>query len=137
MKTKLKTILLIDDDKATNVYNSAIVRQAEVAENIEVRESGESALEYLLSTVDGKHPQPALIFLDVNMPGMNGWEFLEKYHELTDDQKGNIVVFMLTTSLDPKDKQKSKEMGAKGFIRKPLSSELVYAIVKDYFPENF
>lgn len=137
MKTKLNCILLIDDDKATNVYNSAIVRQAEVAEAIEVCESGESAIEYLTSVMNGSHPQPALIFLDVNMPGMNGWEFLEQYHKLTEDQKGKVVVFMLTTSLDPDDERKSTQMGAKGFIRKPLTPELVREIAQEHFPENF
>lgn len=136
MKKKLNCILLVDDDAATNVYNSAIVKSADITERIEVRANGESALEFLSSTEDGDHPRPALIFLDVNMPGMDGWEFLEKYHELPEAQKGKIVVFMLTTSLDPNDELKSTKMGAKGFIRKPLTPELVRELAMKHFPEN-
>ena len=77
------------------------------------------------------------IFLDVNMPGMNGWEFLEAYNALPANQKGRILVFMLTTSLDPEDEGKSLKLGANGFIRKPLTPELVVQIAKEYFPENF
>ncbi len=96
-------------------------------------DSGFKALEYLTTEVDGIYPQPALIFLDVNMPAMDGWEFLEKYHELPEDQRGNVVVFMLTTSLDPNDKQKSDQLGAAGFIRKPLTAEQVKKIVAENF----
>ncbi len=131
--TKLTSILLIDDDLATNVYNKAIVNQSGVTEHVHVCDSGFKALEYLTTKVDGTYPQPALIFLDVNMPAMDGWEFLEKYHELPEEQRGNIVVFMLTTSLDPNDKQKSEQLGATGFIRKPLTVEQIKEIVNKSF----
>ena len=68
---------------------------------------------------------------------MDGWEFLELYHKLTEEQKAKVVVFMLTTSLDPRDEEKSTEIGASGFIRKPLSPELVQEIAKEHFPEKF
>ena len=64
MKKKLNSILLIDDDKATNVYNSAIVNQATVTDQIDVCHSGEDALQFLKTVIDGNHPQPSLIFLD-------------------------------------------------------------------------
>lgn len=137
MKEKLNCVLLIDDDAATNVYNSAIVKAADITDRIEVRESGQKALDFLSSMEDGAHPSPALIFLDVNMPGMDGWEFLEEYHKLAEEQKAKVVVFMLTTSLDPNDEVKSTELGAHGFIRKPLTPELVQEIAKEHFPEKF
>lgn len=137
MKEKLNCVLLIDDDAPTNVYNTAIVMAANVTDYIEVKDSGEKALEFLKSGAEENHPNPALIFLDVNMPGMDGWEFLEEYHQLKDEQKGKVLVFMLTTSLDPNDKIKSTELGAHGFIRKPLTPELIMEIAQEHFPENF
>ncbi|MGB0368979.1 MAG: response regulator [Flavobacteriales bacterium] len=137
MKKKLNSVLLIDDDRPTNVYNKAIVNQADVTEQIDVCHDGQEALDFLKSTIEGDHPRPSLIFLDVNMPGMNGWEFLEAYNALPANQKGRILVFMLTTSLDPEDEGKSLKLGADGFIRKPLTPELVLQIAKEYFPENF
>ena len=137
MKEKLNCVLLIDDDAATNVYNTAIVKAADITDRIEVRDGGQKALDFLSSMEDGAHPSPALIFLDVNMPGMDGWEFLEHYNVLAEEQKAKVVVFMLTTSLDPNDEVKSTELGARGFIRKPLSPELVQEIAKQHFPDNF
>jgi len=56
-----------------------------------------------------KVPSTKLILLDINMPGMNGWEFLEEYNFLPEDQKGKIVVAMLTTSLSPDDETRAKK----------------------------
>ncbi|MFC2175762.1 response regulator [Bacteroidota bacterium] len=136
MKEKLNCILLIDDDLPTNVYNRVMVTESEVTERVEVRNSGEDALAFLTALEDGKYPNPAMIFVDVNMPGMDGWEFLEQYNLLTEEQKDNVVL-MLTTSIDPIDKQKSIDLGAKGFIQKPLSSELIIELAKEHFPHKF
>ena len=133
MTARSHSVLLIDDDQATNVYNSAIVRQAAVVDHVHVCTSGKSALEFLRSA---ENPQPSVIFLDVNMPSMNGWEFLEDYHRLSEQQRAKVVVIMLTTSLDPNDELKAKEMGTQGFIRKPLTSEEVVAIFNKHFPDH-
>lgn len=137
MKEKLKSILLVDDDDATNVYNKAMVTMANVAEEIIVRNSGLKALEYLKSEIEGKPPQPAIIFLDINMPGMDGWEFLNEYNKLLQDQKAEVIVVMLTTSLNPDDKTKAAELGAEGFRSKPLTQEGILELVKSNFPEKF
>jgi CheY-like chemotaxis protein len=130
MKHKLNTILLIDDDHATNVYNRTIIAQADVADHIHICDSGPKALAFLKSS---DHSQPAIIFLDVNMPGMDGWEFLENYHRLHPDQQAKVIVIMLTTSLDPNDEVKAKSMGTSGFIRKPLTVDMVRELVERNF----
>lgn len=137
MTEKLNRILLVDDDEATNAYNKAMVIAAEVAKDVTISDSGRKALEFLKSEKDGEHPQPAIIFLDINMPGMDGWEFLDEYNQLLNGQKADVVVVMLTTSLDPDDKLKAAELGTKGFLRKPLTPERVQEIVKANFPEKF
>ena len=137
MKENLSSILLIDDDEATNAYNKAMVTKADVADEVVVCDSGLKALEFLQSEIDGKHPQPTIIFLDINMPGMDGWEFLDEYDKLLNGQKADVVVVMLTTSLNPDDKSKAAKMGAKGFLSKPLTPERVQEIIKSNFPERF
>ena len=107
MKQKLNCILLIDDDKPTNFINEVVIKQLDCAEKIVVVQNGSEALDYLKSKDDGEHPQPDLIFLDINMPAMNGWEFLEKYTELDKKQHGKVVVIMLTTSLNQDDEKKA------------------------------
>ena len=134
MRTKLKTILLVDDDEATNFIHSMVIKQMNCTENIVVRENGAEALEYLTSATDGKYPQPDLILLDINMPRMDGWEFLEEYKNLDDDQLAKTVIVMLTTSLNPDDKEKAGVIPViTGFMSKPLTSEMLQELLEKHF----
>ncbi|WP_111707096.1 response regulator [Lutibacter citreus] len=136
MKKKLNCILLIDDDDAINFIHDWVINKVDCAEKVEMAENGIEALKYLESTSEGKHPQPDLIFLDINMPGMNGWEFLEEYHKLDESKKGKIVLVMLTSSLNPDDLTKSKNIiEVSGFQNKPLTVELMQGILKEHFED--
>ena len=141
MKQKLNCILLIDDDKDTNYFNKYLLTKLNVAEKIQVSTSGQEALDFLSNggsflNNSNTFPVPMLIFLDLNMPVMNGWEFIEEYHKLPAEMKGKIVLIMLTSSPNPDDVQKSKTMeDLNGFVKKPLNEEMLRAILKDYFPE--
>lgn len=137
MRPKLKTILLVDDDEATNYIHKMVIKQMNCVENIVVRENGIEALEYLTSTIDGKYPQPDLIFLDINMPAMDGWEFLEEYKNLEDDQLAKTVIVMLTTSLNPDDRDKAGVIPViSGFMSKPLTTELLEEVLEKHFVEQ-
>jgi CheY-like chemotaxis protein len=134
MNRKLNCILLIDDDEPTNFLHKFVIEKTGFAEKCVTVQNGQEALDYLKREEDGKYPQPDLIFLDINMPRMNGWEFLDEYEKLEKAQKGNIVVVMLTTSLDPSDKEKAeKKIGINEFMSKPLTAENVEEIIKRYF----
>src|SRR5687767_1028183 len=102
MKQKLNCILVIDDDEPTNFFTRMIIEQCDCTDHIKVVESAQEALEYLTRSVSGndeQYPCPDLILLDINMPAMNGWEFLEEYKKLSNEKKGKIMIVMLTTSL--------------------------------------
>lgn len=139
MKKKLNCILLIDDNESDNYYHEVIIEEVGCTENVVALESGKDALEYLSSKEsNGKYPQPDLIFLDINMPGMNGWEFLEEYKKLDKDKQGNIVVVMLTTSLNPDDEAKASDLKEiKNFMNKPLTVDTLNQTLNKYFPERF
>jgi CheY-like chemotaxis protein len=130
MTKKLNTIMLIDDDEPTNFLSKMLIEEAHCAEHIQVADSGKVALDYLSKC----NKSPDLIFLDINMPAMNGWEFLDKYRELDKVKQGKIVIIMLTTSLNPDDKVKAGQMPEiAGFENKPLSPELIDRVLKKYF----
>lgn len=134
MSTQLNSILLIDDDEPTNFLNRLTLEQAECTRHIHIAQSGQEALEYLWNCGPGKLPRPDLIFLDINMPAMDGWEFLEKYRSLPSERKADIVLIMLTTSLNPDDELKTKAIPeVSGFENKPLSQQRVHHLLEKYF----
>ncbi len=131
MKRKLNCILLIDDDEPTNFLNQMTLEQANCTEHIQVVQSGQQALDFLVN-----NPHPDLIFLDINMPAMDGWEFLEKYRQLPAGQKASIVMIMLTTSLNPDDASRAQTIPEiDGFENKPLRADRLKEVLRTYFPE--
>lgn len=131
---KLDTILLIDDDQATNFIHKFILEKEQCAKHIICKQSGQDALNYLTSKVDNKYPQPDIIFLDINMPGMNGWEFIEEYKKIDYKQKGEKIVVMLSTSSDPIDREKANAIDQiNRFISKPLTADIVGTIIRENF----
>lgn len=136
MKRKLNCILLIDDNEADNFIHTLIIEEANCAEKVVSVQSGMEALDYLKSKKDGEYPHPDLIFLDINMPVMNGWEFLEEYEKLSKLQQGRVILMMLTTSLNPDDKEKARQKNIiNGFKNKPLSIEMLEEVLTKYFAD--
>ncbi len=135
---QLREILLIDDSESDNFVHSRVIKRANVTSKVTIKYSGEEGLSYLKTLINEDYPRPDLIFLDINMPGMDGWEFLEHYERLEDDQKANVVIAMLTTSTSPIDRDKAKEFDLlQHFDNKPLKEESLMKVLKLHFPENF
>jgi CheY-like chemotaxis protein len=136
MKQKLNCVLVIDDDEPTNFFTQMILEESGCADHIKFVQSGQEALDYLIQSEAGNnaglYPTPDLIFLDINMPAMDGWEFLEEYKKL--HVVNRIIVVMLTTSLFPEDKIKAEKMPEiSGFENKPLTAEKVALVLEKYF----
>jgi len=102
LKKKLNSVLLLDDNAATNFINRKFVRMAGCTEKIVDFQSGDTALEYLKMN---KEVLPDLIFLDINMPIMNAWEFLEEFQNLIEKKEERPAVVLLSTSLSPIDRK--------------------------------
>lgn len=138
---KLNCILLIDDNPPTNFFNKRLINKLGLAEEVYAVENGKLGLEFLTNQGEYisngiKYPRPALILLDINMPVMDGWEFLEAYHQLSIEQKGEILIVMLSTSPNPDDLQKASSIPElSGFRQKPLTEEMLVDIFNTYFPE--
>ena len=136
MKKKLNCILLVDDDEDCNFFHKRLVKRMDITEEIQVALDGEEAIEYLKSTKEGKHPQPAIIFLDINMPKVDGWEFLEEYGKLDDIQKAQVVLVMLTTSLNPDDMERAKSNPlVHDYLNKYLDAERINKIIEEHFSD--
>lgn len=133
MTNKLHCILLIDDDEATNFINKKVIERVAITSHIETVLNGREAIDYL--TKAGKYknldcPKPQLILLDVNMPIMDGWEFIEMYKKLDENYKANIKIIMLTTSLNPDDKKRAEKIAEISEFRyKPLTVDIFNEII--------
>ena len=133
MSKKFKSILLIDDNSADNRYNQIILEEMNIVDNVDIVVNGLEAINYLKK--ENQNP-PELIFLDINMPKMNGWEFLEQYKHLDTEQKARVVIVILTTSANPDDIKKAKQIQeVTGFETKPLSKEMMSEILKEHFQD--
>lgn len=138
MSLQLDCVLLIDDDEPTNVLHQIILEEVGVAQQIRIAQSGYEALDYLRTcdlqgNMDMDKPFPELVFLDINMPGMNGFEFLEEYHQL-DLLSRETTIVMLTTSLNPDDAERARHIPqVKGYKNKPLTELMVSRIMEEYF----
>lgn len=132
---KLKCILLIDDDEATNFYHTIILEDENVGVHIQSVKSAKEGLDFLKGKgIYANAPQPGLIFLDINMPGKNGWDFLNEYEELSKDVHERAVVTILTTSINPDDREKAAAIPAvKEFVNKPLTPEVFWKVAKENF----
>lgn len=126
---KYKSVLLVDDSSIDNLINRKILDKGNFAESITVIESPKEAFKYIQDLyLEGKD-LPEVIFLDLRMPIMNGFEFLKALTELPDLEPDKIKIYILTSSLDPKDIRKVKENHlVSKFISKPLTSQILQEI---------
>jgi CheY-like chemotaxis protein len=121
MDSKYKTVLLIDDSYIDNLINRKILESSQFADEIVVMDSPVKAIEYLDKCYD-EHMMPEIIFLDIRMPEMNGFEFLQKIRDIGGVNSADIKIYVLSSSLDPNDLKKIETNNLiTKFIGKPLT----------------
>ncbi len=126
--------MLVDDDHNDNFFHEREIRKTNSATVIIEKNSALEALEYLKSRKEDKDMLPDLIFLDINMPGMNGWEFLQEYERLDKKLQNRAIIVMLTTSDNDDDVARAKAWSfVSDYITKPLTEEIMKEIIKKYF----
>ncbi|PSR57468.1 response regulator [Adhaeribacter arboris] len=129
---KIACTLLVDDDETANYLNELLFKRLAVTEKLLVARNGLEALTVISQNCPSKSC-PALILLDINMPIMDGFEFLSAYQQLDLDQKQSIVIIMLTTSLNPRDLEKVQQANIAGIINKPLTKKALLDIMDQHF----
>lgn len=124
-----KRIVLIDDDQTTNTLNKLIIERSELVDEVVMFAEAEKALKFLS---DDSGDEKSLILLDINMPYMDGWEFLSEYSKINGTKRKDKIV-MLTSSIDPSDITKAEEYPpVSDYKSKPLSFEMLQALVDKY-----
>lgn len=122
-------IWLIDDSKASNFLHEKKLARNFTSAKFESFQKVEKAVNKIISIVE-EQDLPDLILLDINMPAMDGWDFLNEVSTHLEYRIRSMSIVMLTTSLNPDDEQRSKESGLiASFIQKPLDQTKINQII--------
>lgn len=126
----LTRILCVDDDPITLMLYKMVIKKSEFAHNIETARNGEEALVFFDElSKDTQADYPQIIFLDLNMPVMGGWEFLDHFNTERYSAFGDIKVIVLSSTIDPNDIEKSKTYPMViDFLSKPISKEMLESL---------
>ncbi|RZK49643.1 MAG: response regulator [Pedobacter sp.] len=128
MQEKKLQLLVIDDDDINIFIIRKIVEKTGVPIEMVSRNNGQQAIDYLKDAIASQLDLPQLVLIDINMPVMNGWEFIEAYQDLNIEQPVNM--YILSSSVYENDIEKTKTYPlVKGFISKPLSMERLNELI--------
>ncbi|MGC6432130.1 MAG: response regulator [Jejuia sp.] len=132
MKT-VKNLFLVDDDQLFTFLISKNIEDTELVEKITVFENGLEILNFLKQKKDTPNELPDIIFLDINMPIMDGWQFIENYEKFAHGVNKNITIYILSSSIFPRDIEKAnKNSLIADYIVKPIPDDKLIALLKNH-----
>lgn len=130
MTNKLHSILLVDDDEISNYITEALINEIDIAKSLSIATDGQQALDYLQQhpIINNEADGHIMVLLDLNMPVMDGFEFMEEYQQKSWKDKATVI--MLTSSSNPKDMAKAKKYNFAGYLQKPFSQDDLKSIIQ-------
>ena len=130
----VNSIMLVDDDDISNFVTMDVIKESELVKDVFVAMNGKDALELVQEKcIKNSATKPVLVFLDINMPVMDGFEFLEEFEKFDEEEKEDIYIVMLTSSEDDDDVQRAKLHTISGYIPKPLTKEKLQEVMSKLF----
>jgi CheY-like chemotaxis protein len=127
----MKRVLLVDDDQIFNFLSSKILQKIGIAGEVQTALNGRAALDLINSGYEESAASPDLILLDLNMPIMDGFGFLEAFKNLSIPNKDQIRVVVVSSSQDPRDIQRARDLGVTRYLSKPLTEHSLRAILEE------
>ncbi|MGN7205150.1 response regulator [Pedobacter sp. SAFR-022] len=117
----MKNVWLIDDDEVFVFLTKKLIARSELEVTVETYINGQDAIEQLQSLAEDENALPDIILLDLNMPVMDGWEFLKAYEDINFSNPNKIHLYIVTSSISPYEVERAKQIPAvQEFIVKPM-----------------
>ena len=128
----IKNLLLIDDDEIFTFITKKIIEATNLTEQIKIFDNGKDAIDFLKSIAERIDLLPEVIFLDLSMPVLDGWGFLEEYILLRPRFGKKITLYIISSSVSPQDHERAKSYSdVSDFIIKPMSKDKFIDIIKN------
>lgn len=132
--SKINNIMLIDDDEIHSNLCYELIIKSGITNSVTIFNDAEEALQHIRKNADQVDVLPDLIFLDINMPFMDGWEFLDAYEGIKPELKKQIVLILLTSSVYKNDIEKAKQYkSVVEYIKTPISINKLLETKEEYF----
>lgn len=130
---KLNCVLLIDDDTVTNFLNKNLIDSLKICEEIETFNNGQEAIIFFESNQYKSKKSIDLIFLDLNMPIMNGYQFMEKYNQFDSTIKTAKVVALIAENTEKPAEEIAKQLKVHDYFSKPITKEKIAQLLEKHF----
>lgn len=128
---------IVDDDDVYTSNLSYFIELSKFCKRLMVFHDGEEVIEYLKSVADDPNEFPEVILLDISMPIMDGWEFLDRFMEIPRPASKDVVIYVVSSSIDHRDIERAKQYSiVSDYIVKPMSVELLKSMIEDVFRRN-
>jgi CheY-like chemotaxis protein len=125
-------LLLVDDDEICIFLTKRIIRYAGVEEDIHTAANGMRALEFIQSTIAEGLPLPSTILLDLNMPVMDGFTFINSFQALKAPGSENVRIIIVSSSVNRSDIDRAERLGIVDFMQKPLDVPMIQKLLFNY-----
>jgi len=123
----VKNVLLVDDDKISNFINSKVLSRTGMVKELHTAMNGKEALDHINKS--GTKWSPDVIFVDLNMPVMDGFQFIEAFSKLDHSKTDKVKLVIVTSSEDPEDMARARSLGVKDYLVKPMKEADILRIL--------
>ncbi len=128
--TKVSTFCIVDDDEIYQFTTSILLKRTNLVNKIIKFSNGLKAINFLKDEMGNQENIPDILFLDINMPVMDGWEFLEEYQLIKHMMPKEILIYMVSSSIDERDVLKAKSISTlSGYLVKPISGQNITDVI--------
>ena len=133
MSYKIERIFLIDDDQVYQYLTKKVMEDSHIVKHIDVFSNGLQAIKHLESRIDEPSSLPEVIFLDLSMPVMDGWEFLDEFKRIANNIKKTIVIYIVSSSISPSDINKANQQeNVRDYIIKPITKKKFIELLENF-----